>query len=32
MVFGKELKIDTNGFSDIKNITEQVDGIITDSY
>ena len=31
MVFGKELNIDTKGFSDIKNITEQVDGIITDS-
>ncbi len=31
MIFGKELNIDTNGFSDIKNITEQVDSIITDS-
>ncbi len=31
MVFGKELNIDTSGFSDIKNITGQVDGIITDS-
>jgi len=31
VIFGKELNIDTNGFSDIKNITEQVDSIITDS-
>ena len=31
MVFGKELKIDTKGFSDIKNITGQVDSIVTDS-
>ena len=31
MVFGKELNIDTKGFSDIKNITEQVGSIVTDS-
>ena len=31
MVFGKEIIIDTEGFSDIKNITNEVDGIAASS-
>lgn len=31
MVFGREINIDTEGFSDIKNITSEVDGIAAES-
>ena len=31
MVFGKEINIETEGFSDIKNITSEVDGIAAGS-
>ena len=31
MIFGKEIKFDTEGFSDIKNITNEVDGIAANS-
>ena len=31
MVFGKEIELSTEGFSDIKNITNEVDGIVAGS-
>lgn len=31
MVFGKEINLDTKGYSDIKNITDEVDGIAAGS-